>query len=121
MAAPTRYCPVCYARNDWAAERCTACAAGLGRNEPYDERLAWALDHPDTATAMLAAELLGRRNTRAAIDRLIEATRSADPYRAAAAARALRAMDDDRAREFVRTLRHHPSALVRRAVEGPPT
>lgn len=30
---------------------------------------------------MLAAELLGRLNTRAAIDRLIEATRSADPYR----------------------------------------
>lgn len=40
MTAPTRYCPVCYARSDWAAEGSTACGAGLGRNEPSDKRLA---------------------------------------------------------------------------------
>lgn len=118
MAGPVRYCPRCFATNEWDADRCTACGTTLAVDDSYDERLAWALDHPDTATAMLAAELLARRGARAAIDRLLRATRSADPYRAAAAAGALAAIDDDRARAAVRTLRDHPSALVRRAVSG---
>lgn len=116
MAAPTRYCAACYARNDWEAERCEACGAKLATGDTYDERLAWALDHPDTATAMLAAELLAERHAQSAIERLIRTTDSPDPYRAAAAARALAAFDDDRARAAVRALREHPSALVRQAV-----
>lgn len=116
MSAPTRYCPACFARNEWDDERCAACGADLATGDSYDQRLVWALDHPDTATAMLAAELLGRRGTKAAIDQLIEATGSPDPYRAAAAAQALTSFDDVRAQAAVRTLRDHPSALVRRAV-----
>lgn len=118
MATLTRYCPACYAANAWDDERCDVCGAGLGATDSFDERLMWALDHPDTATAMLAADLLARRAARPSIDRLIEATNSSDPYRAAAAARALTSFDDDRARIAVEGLRHHPSALVRRAV-GP--
>jgi HEAT repeat protein len=118
MAGPARFCPACYAANAWDDERCRQCGTSLASTDSYDERLAWALDHPDTATAMLAADLLARRGTRSAIDRLIEATTSSDPYRAAAAAGALAALDDDRARTAVEALRAHPSAMVRRAVEA---
>lgn len=119
MAAPVRYCPACYATNEWDAERCAACETKLATDDSYDDQLLWALDHPDTATAMFAAELLAERKTQAAIERLIRATDSPDPYRAAAAARALAAFDDERARASVRALRQHPSVLVRRAVSPP--
>ena len=98
MATPVRYCPACYTTNEWSADRCTACGASLTIDDSYDERLVWALDHPDTAPAMFAAELLAERRVDSAIARLIEATDSPDPYRAAAAARALATCDDDRAR-----------------------
>jgi hypothetical protein len=117
MSTLTRYCPACYGANAWDDDRCDACGTSLGSADSFDERLVWALDHPDTATAMLAADLLARRDARAGIDRLIELTGSSDPYRAAAAARALTAFDDDRAREAVKSLRQHRSALVRRAVD----
>jgi HEAT repeat protein len=119
MTGPARYCPACYSTNGWDDECCDRCGTSLASADTFDERLAWALDHPDTATAMLAADLLALRNTRSAIDRLIEVTESSDPYRAAAAAGALAALDDDRARTAVNALRAHPSALVRRAVGAP--
>lgn len=119
MAGPTRYCPACYSRNQWEAEQCAACGASLVTADSFEDRLVWALDHPDTATAMLAAELLGRRGAKAAISRLIEITGSSDSYRAAAAARALTMIDDRRARTAVRALRKHSSAVVRRAVASP--
>ncbi len=115
MTAPTRYCPACFARNARNDERCVECNADLAGSDTYDERLAWALDHPDTATAMLEADLLARRNAKEAIDHLMQVTASPDLYRAAAAARALAAFDDDRARTFVDELRNHPCVLVRRA------
>lgn len=116
MSAPTRFCPACVTRNDGDADRCVACGANLATSDSYDQRLMWALDHPDTERAMIASQLLARRKAKAAIDRLIEATRSADPFRAAAAARALLTFDDDRARAAVQGLRDHASVLVRRAV-----
>lgn len=118
MSEPVRYCPACYEPNSWNEVRCIACDITLQTDESYDERLIWALGHPDTATATLAAELLARRNTREAIDRLIELVDSVDPYRAAAAAHALTTFDDDRARATVKACLEHPSALVRRAVAG---
>jgi hypothetical protein len=119
MTAPTRYCPACFTPNDWGDDRRAACGVGLASTDSFDERLVWALDHPDTATAMVAAALLARRDARSSIDPLVEATDSADPYRAAATGRALTAFDDDRARAAVENLRHHRSALVRRAVDRP--
>lgn len=117
MAEPVRLCPACYRPNPWAASRCTGCGAALETDEPYDERLIWALDHPDSGIAVLAAQLLAERHARQAIDRLIELVDSADPYRAAAAARALTAFtDDERAVAAVEACRTHRSALVRRAV-----
>jgi HEAT repeats len=112
----TRYCPVCYARMAWGVPTCTACGAAMATDEAFERRLTWALDHPDTSVAMVAAEVLAARGANVAIDRLIAATDSPDPYRAAAAAAALTRFDDARARRAVAVLKDHPSALVRRAV-----
>lgn len=114
--ALTRYCPVCYARTPWGAPTCAACGAAMETDEAFERRLMWALDHPDTDVAMVAAEVLAARGANAAIGRLIEATDSPDPYRAAAAAAALTRFEDARARRAVAVLMDHPSALVRRAV-----
>lgn len=116
MIGLSRFCPDCFAVEPWDAETCAACGALLERDDRYDDRLIWALGHPDTERAMLAADLLARRATAAAIGPLIELTAVREPYRAAAAARALAAFDDDRARAFVRRLHAHPSFLVRQAV-----
>jgi hypothetical protein len=117
VAGLTRYCPACYGSNEWTADRCIACGTALTSEDSYDERLIWALDHPDTGTAMLAADVLAERKSREAIDRLIELVDSPDPFRAAAAARALTAFrDDDRARTALDGFRGHRSALVRRAL-----
>ena len=116
MPVLTRFCPGCYARCAWDATRCEGCGRDLREDDSYDERLMWALDHPDTSTAMLAADLLARRGTSAAVERLIATLDAPDPYRAAAAARALTAFDDEHARAAVRACRTHRSAMVRRAV-----
>jgi HEAT repeat protein len=117
MSAPTRYCPVCYALNVSERDRCVSCGAVLETDESYDERLIWALDHPDSSVAMLASSVLAARHADQAIERLIATVNSPDPYRAAAAARALTAFgDNERAQKAVAALREHPSALVRRAV-----
>ena len=118
MAGPTRYCPACYAANAWSAERCQRCGAPLTTAGTFDDRLIWALDHPDTATAMLAADLLARRRVTRAVPALLHLVDSPDAYRAQAAARALRAFGDDPRvlREEAR-LRAHASALVRGSFE----
>jgi putative intracellular protease/amidase len=116
MPGPTRYCPSCYAPNAWAAEHCERCSGPLATVSTFDDRLIWALDHPDTATAMLAADLLVRRRVTRAVPALLRVVDSADPYRAQAAARALAAFRDDPrvVREEAR-LRAHASTLVRGA------
>ena len=117
MGELTRYCPACYTPNDWDSDRCLACDTNLQTDDSYDERLVWALDHPDSGIGMFASEVLAARKAETAIDSLIRLVDSPDPYRAAAAASALTAfVDDDRAKAAVAAARQHPSALVRRAV-----
>jgi hypothetical protein len=117
MASPlTRYCPSCYATNPWVESECASCGAALETEESFDERLIWSLRHPDTGTAVLAAEVLARRRAALAIPALIELSRSADPFRAAAA-RALQAFEPDRrAHAALDSLRDNGSVLVRSAV-----
>lgn len=117
MSGPTRYCPACYGPNAWADDRCVACGTTLQTDESFDERLIWALDHPDSGVAMLASRVLAARVAKQAIERLIAQLDSPDPYRAAEAARSLIAFaDDPRARTAPAACRTHRSALVRRAV-----
>lgn len=113
---PARYCPRCYATSPWSATRCGRCGADLTVEDDFDDRLVWALDHPDTATAMIAADVLARRGTRRAIPALLRVVESPDPYRAQAAAAALAVFaDDPRVAEAAPRLRTHRSALVRSA------
>jgi HEAT repeat protein len=125
---PTRFCPSCYAANAWAAQTCVPCGAELETARGFDERLVWALDHPDGATAIRAAGVLAARHTREAVEPLGRLSRRRDdPYRAAAAARALRAFaDEPRAAALLAEARRHSSVIVRRAAAdvdgeyGPP-
>lgn len=116
-AGLTRFCPACFGRNPWKAGECVTCGASLEAGDDFDERLVWALRHPDTATAVRAAQALGARKTLAAIPALREVSRSGDVYRAAAAAGALRAFQGVASADAgIREAREHPSVIVRRAV-----
>jgi HEAT repeat protein len=118
MSEPTRVCPACYAFNAWSADRCRVCGAALENDDDLDRRLIWALGHPDTATAMRAADALAVRQTKEAIGPLVELVgRVDDPYRSAAAARALVAFAGDAdADAALARMRSHPSVVVRSAI-----
>jgi HEAT repeats len=116
---PLRFCPACYEINPWAAATCSRCDAPLETPRDYDARLVWALEHPDGGTAVRAAGVLAARGKRLAVEPLGRMSRRTDdPYRAAAAVRALRAFSDDPvAATLVGAARSHPSVIVRRAAE----
>jgi HEAT repeat protein len=114
---PLRFCPACYAINAWEAAACSTCGAPLETPRDYDARLVWALEHPDGATAVRAAGVLAARGKNLAIEPLGRMSqRTDDPYRAAAAVRALRAFSHDPvAAALLDAARSHPSVIVRRA------
>ncbi len=118
---PSRLCPACYAINAWARATCERCGAPLQTTRDFDAGLIWALDHPDTATAMLAARVLAERRQVQAIEPLARlARREGDPYRAAAAVRALRSFQGHSAADAaISEARRHPSVIVRRAAADP--
>ena len=117
---PTRFCPACYAMNEWDADVCLRCDAPLETSRDFDARLVWALGHPDGATAIRAADALAARRTPGALEPLGRmAARIDDPYRAAAAVRALRAfLPDPRAAAHLAEARRHPSVIVRREADA---
>jgi len=119
MSEPTRICPACYGFNPWSADHCGACGAALENADDLDHRLIWALGHPDTATAMRAADALAVRQATEAIGPLAELVdRVDDPYRSAAAARALVAFaGDPEADAALGRAAAHPSVIVRAAIE----
>ena len=115
-ALPTRFCPACYRRNPWEAERCGQCGAQLEIDDDLDARLMWALDHPNTEVAIRAAAAIAERRTAGAVGALCRALGSGEVYRAAAAAQALVSFDaDPAALSAVERAKRHPSIVVRRA------
>ena len=108
--------------NPWESTRCERCGSLLETPRDFDAGLLWALDHPDTESAMLAARLLGERKTMPAIEPLGRLSRLRDdPYRAAAAVRALAAFaGDPSADASLAAARSHPSVIVRRAAGARP-
>lgn len=118
LSEPTRVCPACYGFNAWSADRCQECGAALQTNDDLDARLIWALAHPDTATAMRAADALAARHTEEAIGALVALVdRVDDPYRSAAAARALGVFaGDPDADAALARVPSHPSVVVRSAI-----
>jgi len=86
------WCFHCYAPNTRPEGPCERCSAEIKApaSLTYDERLIWALGHPDGDRAMMAASLLGKRGVRQArpaLELLVE--RGGDPFLAAQALRSL--------------------------------
>jgi hypothetical protein len=121
MTGPTRFCPACYAMNSWSATSCETCGGPLVDDDggAFNDRLIWGLRHPDTETAMRAAEVLAARHVVEAIDALVLLVdMDDDPYRAAAAAAALVAFAGDPAADAaIQRAAVHPSVIVRVALE----
>ncbi len=121
MSGPTRVCPACYAFNPWAATACETCGASLVIEDAgaFNSWLIWALRHPDTETAMRAADILAIRHAVEAIDALaLLVDQADDPYRSAAAAAALTAFTGDPAADAaIQRAAAHPSFIVRVALE----
>lgn len=119
MSEPTRVCPACYGFNRWLASYCKDCGASLASEDDLDSRLVWALRHPDTATAIRAAQALAARRVEAAIPALAAvAAMAGDPYRSAAAAVALASFaGGPEADAALARAENHPSVIVRAAVE----
>lgn len=113
----TWFCMVCFAEVPPHAARCTACGAPSDPERSYEQQLLAALSHRLPDRRLLAAELLGRIRSRAAIPRLAElALDATDPYLQAAAARALARIDADH--PVLRRLAEHGPILARAALRG---
>lgn len=84
------WCYYCYALNTPPSGPCVRCGRAL-EGPPdlsYDERLIWALGHPDGDRAVLAAQSLGARRVWSALPALRRAVdEERDPYLAVAALR----------------------------------
>jgi len=67
-----RYCPHCWAENEYEAVVCAACSASLDEGDKdFVTRLIEATNHPEPTSAALAANLLGRRAETRAVDALL--------------------------------------------------
>jgi hypothetical protein len=118
----TWYCFHCYARNSRPTGVCTSCGVSIESPRPltYDERLIWALDHPVPDTAITAARVLRDRRPPAAAEPLRRAVEHPrDPYLAAAALRALVAIEGvDATGPLLRQLASGGPVLLRRAAQA---
>jgi hypothetical protein len=86
------YCFHCYGRNDRPSGTCVHCGREIAvpAGASYDERLIWALRHPDPDRAGVAAGILGERRAVVAVPALRCVVR--DPPDAYVAARALQSL-----------------------------
>lgn len=117
------YCPRCRELNEWGRQVCERCGAPLrGRDgETYAQKLIWALRHPEAATALRAAVLLGEKRVSEATGPLLNVLNAPgrDPYLGAAAARALGAVGDPAARTaLIETLERGPVPVRLAAVQA---
>jgi len=116
------WCFYCYALNRQAAGPCGRCGrpvegpGGLS----YDDRLVWALGHPDGDRAVLAALVLGTRRVRSALPALREAVEGdRDPFLAVAALRsAIEIAEADELRDWLEELTRRESFMVRAIAEN---
>jgi HEAT repeat protein len=85
------YCWHCYAENDRSSGPCEQFGRPVESpcETTYVEQLVWALRHPLPGRQMMAAQILGDRRERAAVEPLRELVDTGDPYLAAQALRSL--------------------------------
>lgn len=115
------WCYYCYAVNARPSGPCVRCGRSV-EGPPYisfDERLIWALGHPDGDRAVMAAQTLGARRVRSALPALrktVEEDR--DPYLAVAALRgAIAIAGPDELRDWLEQVAQSKSFMVREAAQ----
>jgi HEAT repeat protein len=111
------WCFHCYAVNPRPSGPCVRCGREVKVPEElsWDDRLIWALDHPDSDRAMLAAGTLGRRRTVEALPALRRVVdERSDPFLAVAALRsAIAIAGPAELREWLTELASCDSFMVR--------
>ena len=114
-----RYCPICWSEAD-DDDCCRKCGAPLRQstNESYEEKLIWALRHPEPTTPIRAATILGERRALAAVEPLIAVALSTrDFYLQEAAVIALGQIGDRRAQPCLERLSREGAVRVRQAAQ----
>jgi len=114
-----RYCPICWSEAD-DDDCCRKCGAPLRQSasETYEEKLIWALRHPEPTTPIRAATILGERRALAAVEPLIAVALSTpDFYLQEAAAVALGQIGDRRAQPCLERLSCEGAIRVRLAAQ----
>jgi hypothetical protein len=111
------WCFSCYALNPRAEGQCVRCGRPV-EGPPdlsYDDRLVWALGHPDGDRAVLAAQTLGVRGARSALPALRKVVdENRDPFLAVAALRsAIAIAGRDELRGWLQGLARSDSFMVR--------
>lgn len=114
----TWFCLECFAEVDEHVAVCPACGSETSPSgRTYEDMLIRALSHRLTDRRILAAEILGRRRSRAAVDDLARlALDPQDPYLQAAAARTLASIEPGH--PVLRSLARNGPVLVRAAIGG---
>jgi HEAT repeat protein len=110
------YCPSCWAEVARAHKACPACGADLQNlsEESYEEKLIRALRHPEPATPVRAAAILGELRSNAAVLPLMErAEHTEDPYLQEAIAQALGTIGHERATTCLKRLKRDGALRVR--------
>jgi hypothetical protein len=115
------WCFHCYAVNRDAHGPCVRCRQPV-QSPPglsYDDRLVWALGHPDGDRAVLAAQTLGARRVRPALPALCRVDdEGLDPFLAVAAPRsAIAIAGSDELWDWLEQLARHDSFMVRAVAE----
>ena len=113
------WCYHCYAVNAQPTGPCVRCGEQVDGPPgiSYDDRLIWALGHPDGDRAVLAAQTLGVRRVRSALPALRRAVdEDRDPYLAVAALRsAIAIAGRDELGDWLAELAQCESFMVREA------
>ncbi len=111
------FCPRCW--SDFAEDvvRCPKCGLDIPaffQSKDYVDRLILALDHPEKATPLRAALILGQLKQPKAVEPLIACVqKTRDVYVIQAAIKALGQIGGPEAIQFLKDLCHHPSLIVR--------
>ncbi|HUA03218.1 MAG TPA: HEAT repeat domain-containing protein [Solirubrobacteraceae bacterium] len=111
------WCYHCYALNPGPTGPCVRCRRPVDGppDLSFDDRLIWALGHPDGDRAVMAAQTLGVRRVTSALPALRRAVEEdRDPYLAVAALRgAIAIAGPDQLRDWLEELAHSESFMVR--------
>ena len=116
------YCPSCWYDVQKECYICPACGFDIRaffENKDYVDKLVVALSHPDAATPVRSAWILGQRREERAIEPLYNLARhSPDLYVVAAAVKAL--LDIGTAESLARAsvFSEHPSIMIRNLFMG---